>query len=218
MYKKLILIAAMTTIWVATGCGNKMWEDTKDVTVDTYDYVFDRTPTARTYHDEESIPIIKVNFQAADVLASHVSGDELTDNSPIYFDVFTNAEDPTDSSVFGLVMSQQVADRLVQKKIRLKKGSPKAQEYFQPQGVDMSKYENPVEYIGDDLPPRAAVLDGHYVVGDHYVYMTAKITRLDDKVIISGHNWTIPMSDNVRKMLARPMPDGGLTPTVKNKF
>jgi len=218
MYKKLLIIALVATFFAITGCGNKMWDDTKKTTSKTYDYVFDRAPTARSYHDEASIPIIKVNYQAADVLAQNVTGNELTANSPIYMKIFKNAQDSTDDSVFGLVITQQVGDRLVQRDIHLKKGDPKPEEYLLPQNMDMKKYDSPVEYTTGDLPPRAAMLDGHYVIGDQYVYVTALITRLDDNVIISGHNWTVPLSDNVRLLLNKPMPEKGMEPTVKNQF
>lgn len=218
MLRKLIFLAAIAILLAAAGCGNKMWEDTKDVAEDSYEYVFDKKPTARSYHDEASIPVIEVNYQAADVLARNVSGDELSPDSRVYFKIFHNAQDAADQSIFGLVMTQQVADRLVQRGVHLAKGDPKPNEYLPPQDVDIADYSNPAKFTSGDLPPRAAILDGHYVMGDQYIYMTATITRLDDDVVVSGHNWTVPITDNVRLLLNRPAPPGGMTPTVKTQF
>lgn len=217
MYKKLLTFAFCATIFLASGCGNKMWEDTKDTAGDTYDYVFDTAPTAKSYHDEEVIPIIEVNYQAADILAAHIRANELTKESPIYVKVFTNAQNPADNSIFGLVMTQQVADRLVQRSVIIKKGEPKPDEYFLPQGVDKMDYADAVKNTSGELPPRAAILDGHYVIGNQYVYLTAKVTRLDDSAIVSGHNWTVPLSDNVKHLLGQPRQKDGLKPTVKTR-
>lgn len=218
MLRKLILFAVIAILLAAPGCGNKMWEDTKDVTKTSYDYVFDKTPTARSYHDDASLPIIEINYQAADVLARNVSRDELASNSRIYLQVFRNAQNAADNSIFGLLMTQQVSDRLVQRGVHLVTGDPKPEEFFKPENVDMKDYADPVKNTTGDLPPRAAMLDGHYVVGDQYVYMTAYIKRLDDNVIVSGHNWTVPITDNIRLMLNRPVGQDGMTPSVKTQF
>lgn len=218
MLRKLILFAVIVIVLAALGCGNKMWEDTKDVTKNSYEYVFDKKPTARSYHDDASVPVIEINYQAADVLARNVTRDELSADSRVYLTVFRNAQNAADNSIFGMVMTQQVSDRLVQRGVHLIQGEPAAEEYFKPANVDMKDYSNPVKYTEGKLPPRSAMLDGHYVVGDKYVYMTAYIKRLDDNVIVSGYNWTVPMTDNTRLLLNQPASEHGMTPSVKTQF
>jgi len=218
MLRKLILFTVIVILLAAQGCGNKMWEDTKDVTKTSYEYVFDKTPTARSYHDDASVPVIEINYQAADVLARNVTRDELSADSRIYLTVFHNAQNSADHSIFGLVMTQQVSDRLVQRGVHLVQGDPTAEEFFKPENVNMKDYSDPVKFTEGKLPPRSAMLDGHYVVGDKYVYMTAFIKRLDDNVIVSGYNWTVPITDNTRLLLNQPMSEKGMTPTVKTQF
>lgn len=218
MKKASLIFALLAAFTLASGCGNKMWDDTKDTAENSFNYVFDTAPTAESYHDLESIPLIQINHRAADKLFHNIQKKEITGNSNIYFKEFTNARTPSDDSIFGLVITQHVGERMVQQGVRLTKGDPKATDYFPPQNVDIKKYDDPVKYIPGDLPPRAGLLEGHYVVSDHYIYVTATITRLDDNVIISGHNWTVPLSDNVRNLLDMPKPDGGLTPVVNTQF
>lgn len=218
MNKVTLIIAVLATALFASGCGNRFWEDTKETSVDTYNYVFDTAPTARAYHEEESIPIIEINYQAADVLYSNVGAYELSKKSPVYVKKFTNQNDPSDNAIFGHVMTEQIADRLVQRGVMITAGDPKPDAYFLPQGVDKEKYAKPPMGSLEHLPPRSAMLEGHYVIGDNYIYMTAKVIRLDDKAVVSGHNWTIPISDNVRQMLPQLKLEDGLEPTVKTKF
>ncbi|QGY41522.1 hypothetical protein GM415_15810 [Pseudodesulfovibrio cashew] len=218
MYTKKFTYMLLAAMLLAAGCGNRFWEDTKGATVDSYQYLTDSTPTARSYHDEASVPIIELNHEAGDVLYKNIKGDELDKRSPIYVRTFTNADDATDSSVFGRVMTQQVAERLVQHGAVITKGDPKPADYFLPHGVDRKSYADPVKYTSGDLPIRAAVLEGDYVIGDEYIYLTAKIVRLDDNAEVSGHNWTIPITDNVRRMLPQLRLANGMEPTVKTKF
>ncbi len=218
MKKALLTLAILAFTLPTAGCGNRMWQDTKDTAGNTYDYVFDTAPTTRSYHETASIPIIEINHRAADTLYSNIGSYELSKKSPVYTKRFTNQNDPSDNAIFGQVMTEQVSDRLVQRGVVITSGEPKAQNYFLPQGVDPKKYSNPVKDSLDKLPPRAARLTGTYVIGDNYIYMAAKITRLDDNAIISGHNWTIPITDNVRELLPQLKQDNGMEPTVKTKF
>ena len=218
MNKIPLIIAVLVTTLFTTGCGNRFWKDTKGAAGDTYDYVFDTAPTARSYHAEEQIPLIEINHQAADVLYSNVRGKELSDKSPVYVQDFTNQNNPADKSIFGHVMTEQVVDRLVQRGMLITAGDPKPNAFFLPKGMSKDKYNNPPKGTIETLPPRSAMLSGKYVIGDNYIYMTSKITRLDDKAIISGHNWTIPISDNVRQMLPQLQLEDGLEPSVKTTF
>lgn len=62
------------------------------------------------------------------------------------------------------------------------------------------------------------MLTGTYTIGTNFVYLSAKVTRLTDSAVVSAHNWTIPVSDNVRQLLPQLKSDDGLTPSVKTKF
>lgn len=115
-------------------------------------------------------------------------------------------------------MTEQVSDRLVQRGVVITHGEPRPDQYFLPKGVDPQKYSEPAKGTIETLPPRAAVLSGSYVIGDNFIYLSAKVVRLDDNAVVSGHNWTLPVTDNVRQMLPQLKQDDGLEPTVKTKF
>jgi len=218
MIKAGLTLLVIATLLVASGCGNRIWEDSKKGAVDSYEYVFDDAPTARSYHDTAEIPIIELNYRAADVLYSNVSPGELTLQSAIFVKRFINQNDPSDTTMFSHVMTQQVADRLVQREVLITDGKPNETDFKYGEGVTGADYLNRSALAAKDLPPRAAKLTGTYVIGDNFIYMSAKVTRLVDSAVVSAHNWTLPITDNVRQMLPILQNDDGLKPTVKTSF
>ncbi|MGE4423090.1 MAG: FlgO family outer membrane protein [Pseudodesulfovibrio sp.] len=221
MNKAALSILTAIILFSLQGCGNRLWEDTKETTTDTFNYVFDTTPTARTYHDTASVPIIELNYRAADVLYSNVDNDELTIDSAVFVSPFTNQDDPGDKSVFGRAMAQQLADRLVQHGVHINEGTPNATDFTYASGVSASDYGKSTSLAGSSrvLPPRSAKLVGSYVIADRYVYMTARVIRLVDSTVVSAHTWTLPITDSVREMLPQlKAQDEGMVPTVKTSF
>lgn len=218
MNKTFLAFLLLATLLPAQGCGNRFWEDTKRTTGNAYDYVFDTAPTARSFHDQSGIPLEEINYHAANVLYANVGKYELSSKSPIYARRFENRDNPADPAIFGTVVMEQVTDRLVQRGLVITGGDPSPADYYLPQDVDPKKYANPATGSLDNLPPRAAMLSGAYVIGDNYVYVSAKITRLDDRAVVSAHTWTIPVTDNVRQLLPQLRKDDGLDPSVKTSF
>ncbi|EGB13346.1 hypothetical protein DND132_0128 [Pseudodesulfovibrio mercurii] len=221
MNRAALSILTATLLLFAQGCGNRMWEDTKEASTDTFNYVFDSEPTARTYHETASVPIIELNYRAADTLFANVTSDELTLNSAVFVTPFTNQDDPGDKSVFGQTMTRQIADRLVQHGVHITEGVPNATDFTYASGLKGADYEKAAGLAGSsrELPPRSARLTGSYVIADRYVYMTARVVRLVDSTVVSAHNWTLPITDSVRQMLPQLQArDEGMVPTVKTSF
>jgi hypothetical protein len=221
MNKTALSILTAILLLCLQGCGNRLWEDTKQTTTDTFHYVFDTTPTARSFHDTASVPIIDLNNRAADVLYSNVASDELAPDSAVFVSPFTNRNDPGDQSVFGPTMAQQLSDRLVQRGVRITDGDPNATDFTYAPGYVAADYTKAAGLAGSsrELPPRSAKLIGSYVIADQYVYMTARVVRLVDSTVVSAHNWTLPITDSVREMLPQlSAKDEGLTPSVKTSF
>jgi hypothetical protein len=220
MHKAILIILALLTTLALPGCGNRMWESTQKGATDAVEFAFDNKPTARSYHEYESVPIIELNYDAADTIYSNISMYEVPKRSPVYFETFINQNNPADTSIFGKVVTDQVVERLVQKGLVIREGKPTPEEFFLPQGIDPKDYEK--SHTGGDkeeLPRRPSMLNGHYVIGDTYIYMSAKIYRLDDKAVIAGHNWMLPINDNTRELLPQlKKPEEGTKPTVKTTF
>lgn len=245
MNKALIYLILIATLLCA-GCGSRAWSDTKDFANDSYDYMFDTAPTARSYHDVEEVPIIELNHRAAEELADHVSWSELDRESPVYFTQFINKGDPADTAIFSHVVTDQVVDGLVQNKIKMTLGEPKPIETMPEEKSELMATTPPLEalpMLADNATVEAtdemkeeekaketmvrneepepipdARLTGSYVIGDNFIYMRAMIVRLTDEAVISAHNWTLPITDNVRELLPQLKVDHGLAPSVRTSF
>lgn len=142
MRNTVLISLVISTLILASGCGNRMWEDSKDAAANTYDYVFDDAPTAKSYHETESIPIIELNYRAADVLYANVGKGELTEHSAVFVKRFINRDDRGDKSIFGQVMTQQVADRLVQHGVLITEGTPNSTDFAYAEGAKKEDYMN----------------------------------------------------------------------------
>jgi len=208
-----LTIALISIVILIAGCGGS----TRTETI-PFDYVLDTVPTSKNYHDLEETPVIELNNQAADTLFRYVTEEELSPNSPVYVKPFINGGNAGDQSIFGHIMSQQIRDRLVQRGVNVTVGAPKPTEYFKPQAPPTQPQNAMDEQEKPPLPPRAGVLEGSYVIGKDFIYMNASIIRLDDKVIVSAHNWLIPITENIRWWLPQIQPKDGLMPTVQTQF
>lgn len=219
MHKTALILLAAATLLFSTGCGNRFWEDTKGATKSTYNYLFDTSPTAVPYHATAEIPMIEINHDAADILAKNVNDDELTPQSSIFVSRFTNQAKPNDQAIFGDVVKDQIADRLVQHDMLVTTSDPKSTDLLYPAGATGDDYLGKTDAKTADLPPRSARLSGVYVIGENFIYLSARITRLVDSAVVSAHNWTIPISDNIREMIPElKKPGEGMQPTVVTKF
>ncbi|NDV18728.1 hypothetical protein GO013_04750 [Pseudodesulfovibrio sp. JC047] len=218
MNKDILVFLILSTTLLTAGCGNRMWEDGKQTTSDGFNYVFDTTPTARPYHETAAIPLIELNYRAADEIYANVGKSELTPKSAIFVSRFTNPQDPGDAAIFGSVMTQQIADRLVQRGVLVTDGTPDVTDYLYAPGTTAEDYKSLTATMSGRLPPRSAMLSGTYVLGDNTIYLSSKVIRLVDSAVVSAHNWTIPITDNVREMLPQLPQNEGMMPTVKNTF
>lgn len=232
----LILFASLLTM----GCGSRVWSDTKEFANDSYDYMFDTAPTARSFHDQAEVPIIELNHRAAETLADNINWNELDRESPVYFTTFNNLGDAGDTALFGQVMTDQVVAGLVQNKVKMSLGEPAPKntmpaESMEPEtapSIDgmamqadnatmtetqMDEDETLVKASEENTPPQAR-MTGSYAIGDNYIYMRAAIVRLTDDAMVSAHNWTLPITDNIRELLPQLKRNFGMTPTVKTSF
>lgn len=230
----LILFASLLT----TACGSRIWSDTKEFANDSYDYVFDTAPTTRSFHDQAEVPLIEINHRAAQELADHINWNELDRESPVYFTTFTNLHNPNDTAIFGKVMTEQVVDGLVQNKIKMTLGEPKPMDSAETQvqevviaepmdmltdnGTKTGENEDveipPLATKKEELPPPDAKLTGNYVIGDDFIYLHAQVVRLTDDAVISAHNWTVPITDNIREFVPNLKKEPGMEPTVRTSF
>lgn len=200
----LTVIAAISAILLA-GCS---WTKTKRAV----NKALDTEPTARPLYDEDDTPIIELNYDAADDLDDNLST-YLPTGSPIYVQKFNELDAPDTKNAFGSIVANQVAARLTQNGHKVAAGPPKMVQKQKPAVPEEEK--GFFERMSETEDPRPAVLTGNYVIGESVIYVSGKITRLDDGTIAGSHDWTLPINKNTRELLPKLKQRGGMTPTVR---
>ena len=147
-----------------------------------------------------NVDIGRINYKAVDTLLRKLRS-RLGKDSPILVASFVNLDNLEQSSSLGRLVSEQFASRFKEKgyttiemKLRttvfIKKGS----------GEFLLSRE--LSEIG--IKHRAqAVVVGTYAAGADRLYLTARVVNVNDSTILAAHDYTMPMSLDVFKMLIK---------------
>lgn len=219
-----LLLAAFAALTLLAGCGStttSYYNRIKRTAVDAKDDVLGTRPTTAELYTEDSTPLIDINYDAADDLMGLLMP-AMKRNWPIYYERFQNRIDPADPSPFGRLVSEQVAARLALRNFKVTDGPAKVPALKEPKPQIISATMDPKERAAIDAknredwdPVRPAVLTGSYLVADKVVYVSAKITALDDGQVMAAHHWTVPVNRNTRALLPQLKQTGGMKPTAR---
>ena len=227
----LVLAALLAALVAAGGCGKHPWTTVKRTGYEWKDTLLDRKPTTETLFAEDDTSIVETNTYAADDLADAIDSKEFPKGSRLHVQPLRNLTDAADASPFGRVVADQLAARLstygyeltlappttvaevetesLAREITRAEDARKREEAKEQRGLLVAK---PVEA---ELPPRPAILSGEYTTGQDVIYLTIRVTRVDDQVIIASHSWTLPNNENTRSLLPALAPKGdGMTPSI----
>jgi len=67
-------------------------------------------------------------------------------------------------------------------------------------------------------PVRPCELTGTYLIADRVVYISARITALDNGQVMAAHSWTVPVNRNTRALLPQLKQSGGMKPSVRTSL
>jgi TolB-like protein len=153
-------------------------------------------PTRTTVQDED---LVDNSYQAADALLTQAAW--LKDNrQPLLTATFVNVNALESSSALGRIIAEQVASRFSQQgftmidmKLRnnifIKEG---AGEFVLSRSVrDISQSQN-----------AAAVVAGTYAVGRHAVYVSTRLIRATDSLILASYDYSLPLGPDTKALLA----------------
>jgi hypothetical protein len=184
-------------------------------------------PTTAELFKEDSTPLIDINYDAADTMMG-LFMPALNKNSPIYTLNFTNRVDMGDPSPFGALVSEQVAARLSMRGFMVTEGAPKApapapvpEPPMSPEGLVVTGAEGKAaekRSLEELNRPRSCLLSGTYLIADKVIYVTAKLTALDNGQVMAAHSWTVPVNRNTRAMLPQLRESGGMKPSVRTSL
>ena len=154
------------------------------------------TPTRPVITDAD---LVVASYQAADGMLEQVPW--LKENrQPLLTGTFVNVNSLESSSGLGRIITDQIASRFAQKgftmiEVTLRNNifvKDNAGEFVLSRSVqDISRSHNV-----------AAVIAGTYAVGKNSVYISARLIRAADSLILAGYDYSLPLGPDTKALLA----------------
>lgn len=162
--------------------------------------------TSQTKKDEiKDADIVAESYTAADMLMSRGRDRHLLVTSkPLLVASFVNVDNVQTSSTLGRIVAEQIGSRFAQHGHRVIEVKLRSDSIF----TKGNSYNNEGEYILSreiqDISRSHnayAIVAGTYAASKRYVYVTAKVIRTSDGVIISSHDYRLPMGPDTKRMV-----------------
>lgn len=148
--------------------------------------------------------IIKENYIAADSLIEQ-SGHNLAKDEPVLVASFVNIDDLDSSSTFGRITAEQIASRLSQHSIKVIDMKLRNNVFIKQRSGEFI-LSRELKNISKEYEAQA-VLCGTYAIGKNDVYISAKLIRAVDGVILSSYDYTLPKGPDMSTLIGQPQPD-----------
>jgi TolB-like protein len=145
----------------------------------------------------------------ADVIGtSHAAADALIDSAgamlypqkPLIAATFVNIDDLDQAASFGRVVSEQIASRFTQRSFNVVEMLLRHSIFIrQKQGEFLLSRE--VRNLSSEHDAQAVIV-GTYAIGSREVYITARLVRAADSIVLASHDYTLPCDRNVSSLLS----------------
>ena len=145
--------------------------------------------------------IIKENYNAADSLIKQ-SGDTLLKDQPVIVASFVNIDNLNSSSTFGRITAEQIASRLSQHSLKVIEMKLRDNVFIKQQSGEFI-LSRELKNISQEYEAQA-VLCGTYAIGEYDVFISSKLIRAVDGVILSSYDYTLPKGPNMSTLIGQP--------------
>ena len=154
--------------------------------------------------------LVSASYKAADALLKGVKDipiltpkqNGVYSRQPILVSSFVNIDDLTQSSTFGRVVAEQIGSRIAQhgyKVIEMKMRTGSIFVKAQTGELVLSRELREISFQHDAY----AVVVGTYGASKGTVYLTAKLVRAKDSVILSSYDDRLPVGPDTKQMLRK---------------
>ena len=140
--------------------------------------------------------LIDTNERAADALLEYAPLDA---SQPVLVATLVHLDRLTESSRLGRMFSEQIAGRMVQRGLKVTEVKMRESLLLQrDQGELLLSRE--VREVSQAQDAQAVVV-GTYAVSASVVYISLKLVNPVGNTVVAGHNYAVPMDENVRALL-----------------
>jgi TolB-like protein len=143
--------------------------------------------------------LIVESYQAADFLIDQVPWLK-EERGPVLVATFVDVNALENSSALGRIVAEQVASRFAQEGFTVIDMKLRDNIFIQQNGGEFMLSRD-VRAISQSHNA-SAVLAGTYAVGRRSVYVSARLIRASDSLILSGYDYSLPLGPDTRALLA----------------
>jgi len=148
--------------------------------------------------------LVSASYKAADELLDNSREIHLYPNKPILVASFVDIDNVQRSSTLGRIIAEQIGSRLVQQGYKIVEVKLRTSSIFV-RGVrneDEGEFLLSRELQDISLQHDAhAVVVGTYAKGREQAYVTAKLVRTKDSIILSSYDYSLPLGPNTKSLL-----------------
>lgn len=156
--------------------------------------------------EEEAVNLVEVSYGAADTLNENLGG-RLDSGKPVLAATFVNVDNMTDSSSLGRILSEQTASRFVQHGYTVIEAKLRNDIFIQEGGGEFM-LSREIQALSKQHDAQAVIV-GTYAVGKDAVYVSSRVVRVTDNIVLGSHDYSIPMAKDIKAMLRSGRSGGG---------
>lgn len=143
--------------------------------------------------------LVAESYVSADALLSQVPW--LKENrQPLLTGTFVNVNSLEDSSALGRIVAEQMSSRFAQQGFTMVELKLRRNVFIKAQSGEFM-LSREVQNLSR-LHNAAAVIAGTYAVGRRNVYVSSRLIRAADNLIIASHDYSLPLGPDTKALLA----------------
>ncbi|MCK5720333.1 MAG: hypothetical protein KAH84_10360 [Thiomargarita sp.] len=155
--------------------------------------------------------LVSSSYRAADKLLSgvkdfysflHPRRNGVYSAKPILVASFVNINNLQQSSTFGLIVAEQIGSRFAQRGYKIIELKLRTDSIFVQQQTGELLLSRELQAISLQHDAYAVIV-GTYAAGKEIVYVTAKLVRTKDNVILNSYDYSLPLGPNTKQMLRK---------------
>lgn len=142
--------------------------------------------------------ILGGSYKAADVLIQR-AGSALEPGKPLIAATFVNIDDLNKASSFGRMVSKQVSSRFTERGVQVVEMQLRHNVFIKQRAGEFL-LSRELRDISAEFNAQAVIV-GTYAVARRNVYLTARLVRANDSLVLASYDYSLPMDQDVAFML-----------------
>ncbi len=144
--------------------------------------------------------ILQSSYIAADRIVDILKHRDYDKDSVILAATFVDINDLSKSSPFGRIISEHISSRLSQHEYQVKELKLRQNSIFIKKGEGEFILSREIADISDENDADA-ILAGTYAVSKYSVFVSVRVIRAEDSILIASYDFQIELNGNVKSLI-----------------